>query len=72
VFDVNFWGMAHDCEAALPHLKRHGGVLVNVTSVTSNQTSQLSRNAHKEHRPTAIAFMRAYRSAVGNGNLTGK
>jgi NAD(P)-dependent dehydrogenase (short-subunit alcohol dehydrogenase family) len=36
VFDVNFWGMVYGCKAALPHLKRHGGVLVNMGSVTSD------------------------------------
>jgi short-subunit dehydrogenase len=36
VFDVNFWGMVAGCKAALPHLKRHGGVLVNMGSVTSD------------------------------------
>lgn len=36
LFDVNFWGMVAGCKAALPHLKRHGGVLVNMGSVTSD------------------------------------
>jgi NADP-dependent 3-hydroxy acid dehydrogenase YdfG len=36
MFDVNFWGMVHGCKAALPHLKRHGGVLINMGSVTSD------------------------------------
>ena len=36
VFDVNFWGTVHGCKAALPHLKRHGGVLINMGSVTSD------------------------------------
>jgi NADP-dependent 3-hydroxy acid dehydrogenase YdfG len=36
VFDVNFWGMVHGCKAALPYLKRHGGVLINMGSVTSD------------------------------------
>ena len=36
VFDINFWGMVHGCKAALPHLKRQGGVLINMGSVTSD------------------------------------
>ena len=36
VFDINFWGMVHGCKAALPHLRRQGGVLVNLGSVTSD------------------------------------
>lgn len=36
VFDINFWGMVHGCKAALPHLRRHGGVLINLGSVTSD------------------------------------
>lgn len=36
VFDINFWGVVHGCKAALPHLKRGGGVLVNLGSVTSD------------------------------------
>ena len=36
VFEVNFWGMVHGCKAALPFLKREGGVIVNLGSVTSD------------------------------------
>lgn len=36
LFDINFWGMVHGCKAALPHLRRHGGVIVNMGSVTSD------------------------------------
>lgn len=32
LFDVNFWGMVNGSLAALPHLRRHGGALVNVGS----------------------------------------
>lgn len=31
--DVNFWGLVHVCMAALPHLKAHGGRIVNITSI---------------------------------------
>lgn len=32
LFDVNFWGMVNGSLAALPHLRRDGGALVNVGS----------------------------------------
>ncbi|WP_036169400.1 SDR family oxidoreductase [Massilia sp. 9096] len=32
LFDVNFWGMVNGSLAALPHLRRHGGALINVGS----------------------------------------
>jgi len=41
LFDVNFWGVVHGCNAALPHLKARGGVLVNVGSVLSDRAIPL-------------------------------
>jgi short-subunit dehydrogenase len=35
LFDINFWGMVHGSLVALPHLRRHGGALVNVGSEAS-------------------------------------
>ena len=35
VFDVNYWGVVHGSMAAVQHLRRKGGVLVNVGSVLS-------------------------------------
>lgn len=35
LFDTNFWGVVHGCRAALPHLRRNGGVIVNVGSLLS-------------------------------------
>lgn len=35
LFDVNFWGMVHGSLVALPHLRRHGGALINVGSEAS-------------------------------------
>lgn len=32
LFDINFWGMVNGSLAALPHLRRHGGALINVGS----------------------------------------
>jgi short-subunit dehydrogenase len=36
LFDVNFWGVYHGSLAALPHLKEHGGALINVGSEVSD------------------------------------
>ena len=36
LMDVNFWGVVNGSLAALPHLKRHGGTLVNVGSIGSD------------------------------------
>ena len=35
LFDVNFWGLVYGSLAALPHLKRQGGALINVGSEVS-------------------------------------
>jgi acetyl esterase/lipase/short-subunit dehydrogenase len=35
LFETNYWGMVHGALAALPHLRRNGGVLINVGSVES-------------------------------------
>lgn len=35
LFDVNFWGMVHGSMAALPHLRKQGGALINVGSEAS-------------------------------------
>ncbi len=35
LFEVNFWGTVHGSLVALPHLRRHGGALVNIGSEAS-------------------------------------
>jgi len=35
LFDVNFWGLVNGSLAALPHLKRNGGALINIGSEVS-------------------------------------
>jgi short-subunit dehydrogenase len=35
LFDINFWGVVHGSIVALPYLKVHGGVLINVGSEVS-------------------------------------
>jgi len=41
LFDVNFWGLVNGCLAALPHLKKHGGALINVGSEVSDAYAPL-------------------------------
>jgi short-subunit dehydrogenase len=41
LFDVNFWGVVNGCRAAVPHLRRRGGALVNVGSVVSDRAIPL-------------------------------
>lgn len=41
LFDVNFWGLVNGCLAALPHLKKQGGALINVGSEVSDSFSPL-------------------------------
>ncbi|HUR93021.1 MAG TPA: SDR family oxidoreductase [Gemmatimonadales bacterium] len=36
LFETNYWGVVHGTLAALPHLKGHGGALINVGSVLSD------------------------------------
>ncbi|MBX9932119.1 MAG: SDR family oxidoreductase [Methylobacterium sp.] len=36
MFETNFWGVVHGSLTALPHLKRSGGVLINLGSVASD------------------------------------
>jgi len=41
LFETNYWGLVHGSLVAVPHLKRGGGVLVNVGSVLSDTTMPL-------------------------------
>jgi len=41
LFDINFWGVVNGSLVALPHLKRHGGALINVGSEVSEASSPL-------------------------------
>src|SRR5689334_18874340 len=36
LFDINFWGLVYGSLAALPHLKVHGGALINLGSEVSD------------------------------------
>ena len=41
LFDTNYWGTVNGCHAALPHLRMHGGAIVNIGSVVSERAVPL-------------------------------
>jgi short-subunit dehydrogenase len=41
LFDVNFWGLVNGSLAALPHLKKQGGALINIGSEVSDASAPL-------------------------------
>jgi NADP-dependent 3-hydroxy acid dehydrogenase YdfG len=44
LFDVNFWGLVNGSLAALPHLKKNGGALINLGSEVSESAVPPSRH----------------------------
>jgi NAD(P)-dependent dehydrogenase (short-subunit alcohol dehydrogenase family) len=43
-FDVNYWGQVYGARAALPHLRRQGGALINVASALADRAIPLQGN----------------------------
>jgi NAD(P)-dependent dehydrogenase (short-subunit alcohol dehydrogenase family) len=43
-FDVNYWGTVHGSLVAVPHLKQHGGALINVASALADRAIPLQGN----------------------------
>jgi NAD(P)-dependent dehydrogenase (short-subunit alcohol dehydrogenase family) len=43
-FDVNYWGQVHGARAAVPHLRRQGGALINVASALADRAIPLQGN----------------------------
>jgi NAD(P)-dependent dehydrogenase (short-subunit alcohol dehydrogenase family) len=41
LFEVNFWGTVYGARAAIPHLRRNGGALINIGSVVSDRAIPL-------------------------------
>jgi short-subunit dehydrogenase len=41
LFDVNFWGVVNGCRAAVRQLRRSGGAIINIGSVTSDRAIPL-------------------------------
>lgn len=50
MFRTNYWGVVYGSTEALPHLKRHGGALINIGSIASDMpTPMLSSYAASKH-----------------------
>lgn len=43
-FEVNYWGVVHGSRAAVPHLRKSGGALINVASVLAERALPLQGN----------------------------
>ncbi|MDQ3699241.1 MAG: SDR family oxidoreductase [Gemmatimonadota bacterium] len=43
-FDVNYWGQVHGSRAAVPHLRKQGGALINVASALADRAIPLQGN----------------------------
>jgi short-subunit dehydrogenase len=41
IFETNYWGVVHGCEAAVEHLGERGGAIINIGSVTSGRAVPL-------------------------------
>lgn len=41
LFETDFWGVLHGCEAAIPRLRQRGGALINLGSVVSDRAFPL-------------------------------
>jgi short-subunit dehydrogenase len=41
LFDTNYWGTVNGCHAALPHLRMHGGAIINIGSIVSERAVPL-------------------------------
>jgi NAD(P)-dependent dehydrogenase (short-subunit alcohol dehydrogenase family) len=43
-FDINYWGQVYGSRAAVPHLRRQGGALINVASALADRSIPLQGN----------------------------
>lgn len=70
LFDINYWGVVHGSLAALPHLRRDGGALINVGSEVSDAAVPLqghysaSKHAVKGFTDTLRIELEADEAAV--------
>ena len=60
VFEVNFWGTVYGSRAAVPHLRRQGGALINIGSVLSGRPVPL-QGAYDASRQAVKGFTDALR-----------
>jgi short-subunit dehydrogenase len=60
LFEVNFWGMVHGARAAVPHLRRNGGALINIGSIVSDRAIPL-QGAYSASKHAVKGFTDALR-----------
>jgi len=41
LFETNFWGVIHGCHAAVEHMRRTGGAIINLGSIASDRSTPL-------------------------------
>jgi short-subunit dehydrogenase len=63
LFDVNYWGVVNGSLAALPYLSGHGGALINIGSVCSDQALPLQGH-YSASKHAVKAFTDALRMEV--------
>jgi short-subunit dehydrogenase len=68
LFETNFWGVVHGSRAALPHLARQGGALVNVGSVLSDRAVPL-QGIYCASKHAVKGFTEALRMEVEEAGL---
>lgn len=63
LFDINFWGIVNGSLAALPHLKKQGGALINVGSEASEDVLPL-QGMYSATKHAVMAFTEALRVEI--------
>jgi NAD(P)-dependent dehydrogenase (short-subunit alcohol dehydrogenase family) len=60
LFEVNFWGTVYGTRAAVPHLRRNGGALINMGSIVSDRAIPL-QGAYSASKHAVKGFTDALR-----------
>lgn len=63
LFETNYWGVVNGSLAALPHLRKHGGALINVGSAVSDRAIPL-QGAYSATKHAVKGFTDALRMEV--------
>lgn len=63
LFDTNYWGVVHGSLVALPHLRRHGGALINIGSLYSDRAIP-AQGAESAAKHAVKGFTEALRMEV--------
>jgi short-subunit dehydrogenase len=68
LFDTNYWGVVHGCRIALEHLKEHGGAIINVGSILSDQAIPL-QSAYTASKHAVKGFTDSLRMEIAHAHL---